>query len=194
MPTARIRFTSDFRVEAFQRYRRQHRGRYLGLAVKLFALPIFALSALALFWQGLFAIGLYFLAGCMFLYFAHYMDAWYIRWSFRKSPYRDDNITIDFTDAGFHVHSPIQDVKLQWSVFTRVIHFGDGFLLFQGPRAFNWIPLTSLGSASQVAELETLLRSKVRDHRIIKPCVASNGDYASPLGNLESDRPPCLPA
>jgi hypothetical protein len=171
MPIANIHFTSDFLVEAFQRYRRQHRGRSVILAIRLLAFPVLALVALALFWQGDIAEGLYFAAFIVFLFFAHHIDSWLIRRTFRKSPYRDDHLTIEFSEAGFHTHSPIQDTKLQWSVFTRVTHFRDGFLLFQGPKAFNWIPVSSLESATQVAELETLLRSRVQEHRIIQPCV-----------------------
>lgn len=168
MPTASIKFTPDFLVVALQRYRRQHRGRYVGLAIKLLALTLLAPLAIWMFWQGHVVIGSLFAALSMFMFFAHHVDYWLARRSFWKSPFRNEDVTIEFTGEGFHARSPKQDTKLQWSAFTRVAHFRDGFLLFQGPKFFNWIPMSSLGSPSQAAELETLLRAKVQDHRIVE--------------------------
>jgi len=95
-----------------------------------------------------------------------------MRRSFKKSPYLDDDVVIEFTDAGFHAHSSKQDTKLQWSAFTKVAHFSDGFLLFQGPKFFNWIPFSSLESPSQAVELATLLRSKITEHKVVEPSTA----------------------
>ena len=137
MPTASIKFTSDFLIAAFQRYRRQHRGRYIGLAIKLLALALLAPIAVWMFWQGYIVIGIFVAALSVFMFFAHHVDYWLARRSFTKSPYRDEDVLIEFTDAGFHACSPKQDTRLQWSAFTKVVHFGDGFLLFQGPKLFN---------------------------------------------------------
>jgi YcxB-like protein len=169
MPTASIKFTPDFLVEALKRYRLQHRGRYVGLAIKLFALALLTPLAIWMFSRGHILIGILFAALGTFMFFAHHVDYWLARRSFRRSPYRDDDVTIEFTDTGFHARSPKQDTKLQWSAFTRVAHFRDGFLLFQGPKLCNWIPHSALGSTSQAAELATLLASKIAEHRIVEP-------------------------
>jgi len=181
MPTASIKFTSDFLIAALQRYRRQHRGKYVGLAIKLVALALLAPLAIWMFWHGHVVIALFFAALSIFMFLAHHVDYWFARRSFRKSPYRDEDVTIEFSDAGFHARSPKQDTKLQWSAFTRVSHFRDGFLLFQGPKFCNWIPLSSLSSPSEAAELETLLRSKIQDHRIVEPGAAPNSRLPSQL-------------
>jgi hypothetical protein len=183
MPTASIKFTSDFLIEAFRRYRRQHRGRYVGLAIKLLALVLLAPIAVFMFWQEHVLFGVFFAALGVFMFFAHHVDYWLARRSFRKSPYRDEDMIIEFSDAGFHARSPKQDTRLQWSAFTRVAHFRDGFLLFQGPRFFNWIPVSSLGSPSQAAELAALLRSKIAEHRIVEPCAAPTHGPATSSGN-----------
>jgi len=175
MATASIKFTSEFLIEAFKRYRRQHRGRYVGFAIKLIALVLLSPMAIWMFWQGHVVVGVFFAVFSMFMFFAHHVDYWLARRSFRKSPYRDEDITIELTEAGFHARSPKQDTKLQWSAFTKVAHFKDGVLLFQGPRFFNWIPFSSLSGAAEAAELETLLRSKIQEHRIVEPSAAPNG-------------------
>lgn len=84
-----------------------------------------------------------------------------------KSPFRNDQLTIQLDEEGFHAFSSKQDVKLSWEVFTRVAHFRDGFLLFQGPKMFNWIPFSSLDHCD-IAELDALLRRKVQEHKIVE--------------------------
>lgn len=169
MPTASIKFTSDYLVEACRRYRRQHRGRYASLALKLLALALLAPVAVWLVKQGHIAVGVVFAALGVFMFLAHHVDHWLARRSFRRSPYRDEDLTIEFSEAGFHAQSPKQDVRLRWSAFTTVAHFSDGFLLFQGPKLFTWIPLSSLARASESAELDALLRARIPEHRIVEP-------------------------
>jgi hypothetical protein len=169
MPTASIRFTSDFLIETFRRYRRQHRGRYVRFAVKLFAVALLAPLGILMFWQRQVATGVFLAALTIFMFFAHHVDYWLARRSFRKSPYCDEDVVIEFSDTGVHARSPKQDTKLQWSAFTRVAHFKDGFLLFQGSKLVNWIPLSSLDGPSQAAELAALLQSKISEHKVVEP-------------------------
>jgi hypothetical protein len=191
MPTATIKFTSDFIIEASIRYRGQHRGRYVALGIKLLALVLLAPLALWMFWQEHVLIGVFFVALSVFMFFAHHVDYWLARRSFRKSPYRDEDVIIEFTDAGFHARSPKQDTKLHWSAFTRVAHFSDGFLLFQGPKFFNWIPLSSLGSPAQATDLAALLRSNIAEHKIVEPDHwTERGRAASVYNSGTTDRPP----
>ena len=169
MPTASIKGTSDFLIEGLQRYRRQHRARYVMLVIRVLAAVLLAPLTILTFWQGPVVIGVFLMALTVVMFFGHHVDYWCARRSFRKSPFRDEDVEIDFSDTGFHARSPKQDVKLQWSVFTRVAHFKDGFLLLQGPNVFNWVPLSSLGDPSQAAELAALLRSKISEHKIVEP-------------------------
>ena len=85
----------------------------------------------------------------------------------RKSPYENDELTIQISEDGYHATSSKQDVKLQWNAFTRVAHFSDGFLLFQGPKMFNWIPFCSL-APSEIAEVERLLKKHIQEHEIVE--------------------------
>ena len=168
MPKARIKFTADFLIEAFRRYRRQHRGRRAGLAVKVLGLLIFVPCAVALLCQGHLFLGIFLAFFSVFMFFAHRVDYWRARRAFRKSPFRDEEVAVELSEAGYHTLSPKHEMTLQWSAFTRVSHFRDGFLLFEGPAVFRWLPLSSLEDPSQAAELEALLRAKIPEHRIVE--------------------------
>ena len=165
MPTATIKFSPEFLVEAMKRCRAQNRARLVILVIKLVSLAILAPIALWLFLQGYHSTGIGFALVSVFMFYAQHLDFWWAKHSFRKSPYLNDVLAIEFSEGGFHARSPKQDVKLQWSVFTKVVHFKDGFLIFQGPGAANWIPISSLGDSAQAIELEMLLREKVREHK-----------------------------
>lgn len=84
-----------------------------------------------------------------------------------KSPFNGEELTIKFDEEGFHASSSKQDVKLRWGVFTRVAHFSDGFLLFQGPALFNWIPFSAV-EHSEIPDLEALLREHIKEHKIVE--------------------------
>lgn len=180
MPCASIKCASDYLIAAFQRYRRQHRARHVRLAIKFFAIALLLPVAVWNYLQAKYSDAALGAALSVVVFFAHHVDYWLVRRSLKQSPYRDEDVLIEFNDAGFHARSPKQDTQLQWAAFTMVAHFRDGFLLFQGPRVFNWIPISSLGSASQAAELSALLRSKISDHRIIEPSATANGGPATP--------------
>jgi YcxB-like protein len=191
MPTATIKFTSDFLTVALQRYRTQRLGRYVGLAIRLIiALAVLAPLAIWMFWQGQGLFGIFFGMMGVFMFFTHHVDNWFARRAFAKSPFCNEQVVIEFSDAGMHARSPKQETKLQWPAFTRVAYFKDGFLLFQGPKSFNWISLSSLGSPEQVAELATLLRANIPDHKIVEPGAVPNGGPTMPVGNLGASEGP----
>jgi hypothetical protein len=183
MTAASVQFTDDFVVDALRHYRLQHRARRPMIALKvLMTLPLAALAIFG-FIHGPFGLGLFFVGLCLLLLFGHHIDLCLARRSLRKWAFRDETVTIDFTDDGFHARSPKQETMLRWSSFTRAVHFRDGFLLFHGPASFHWIPATSLACPSDVSTLERLLRDKIAEHKIVEPCAAPNGGPATRLGN-----------
>jgi YcxB-like protein len=174
MAVASFKFTPDYLIEGLRRYRRQHRARWLIRACKVICGLLSALLAGLAFSRGPWPLGMFFVALCVVLFLAPRIDDWVARRSFRKSPYQNDDFVIELTESGVQTRSQKQDAKLQWPAFTRVVHFRDGFLLFQGPRFFNWIPARALAEASQVAELEALLRLRIREHRVVEPVMPPN--------------------
>ncbi|RYD54486.1 MAG: YcxB family protein [Verrucomicrobiaceae bacterium] len=168
VPAANIRYNADFLAEAFKRYRRQHPARYFILAVK-------ALGVLVLMPATIFAFStkdhmhaLICLTFLILIFFSGALEKWRLKRAIAKSPFNDDELRVEFSESGFHAFSAKQDVKLAWNVFSRVAHFRDGFLLFQGPKLFNWIPFSALEPGG-LEELETLLRTNIANHKIVNP-------------------------
>ena len=168
VPAANIRYNADFLAEAFKRYRRQHSARYFILAVKAIGVLILLPGSIFAFSAKDTEPALICLTFLILIFFSGAIEKWNIGRSLAKSPYNNDDLRIEFTEAGFHAFSAKQDVKLAWPIFNRVAHFKDGFLLFQGPKIFNWVPFSSLEPGT-VEELETLLRTHITQHKIVKP-------------------------
>jgi len=86
---------------------------------------------------------------------------------FDQSPLLNEEFTLNLQEEGFQVSSPNEDSFLRWPRFTKVVEFADGYLLYQGPNMFNWIPITSLENPNEAAALGDLLRRHIHDHRTI---------------------------
>ncbi len=165
---ATINFNADFFVECQRRYRRQHRERRFLLVLRVFVLIITIPTVPILLWKGEIFPTLLCAVTPLFLFFVHHVQDWLARRSFKTSPFHDDLLTAEFTESGYHVMSSKQDVRFQWCAFTKVVHFQDGFLLFLGPRAFIWVPVSSIVDPTQVQELERLLAAKVAEHKVVE--------------------------
>jgi YcxB-like protein len=183
MTEASVHFTDDFMVDALRHYRLQHRARRPMMILKAVLTLFLAGFGAFAFVYGPLVLGLFFVGLCFLLVFGHHIDFWLARRSLRRWAFRDETVTIEFTDGGFHARSPKQDTMLRWSSFTRVVHFRDGFLLFHGPASFHWIPASSLVSSSDVAGLEGLLQAKIAEHKIVEHVAAPNGGPATRLGS-----------
>jgi hypothetical protein len=86
---------------------------------------------------------------------------------------------MEFREDGYHATTAIANTDLSWAAFSKVVHFRDGFLLFQGPHLANWVPVRYLEDPDSLVELEALLRDMIDDHRIIEPVSrdASGGNW-----------------
>lgn len=167
MPTARIRYDAEFLGAALKRFRRQHPARIVSTLVRSAGGIIFGAAAVFLFWIGQPMEALIALLIFLLAIFAGTINQWLVRRSMAKSPFNGDELTINFGVDGFHAFSKKQDVKLRWEVFTRVAHFRDGFLLFQGPKLFNWIPFSAIQD-SAIQDLDNLLRKHIKEHKIVE--------------------------
>jgi hypothetical protein len=172
VPAVTFRFTDKLFLEA-----RQRSNRYLVNMRALWALLIVMLVGLVgiTLWDLydgaplMYPWSLVFLGGYLawLLWFWHW-PTWYALRSFRQSPFCNELVRIEFDDRGFHGRGEIGNVDLAWVVFIKVVHFRDGFLLFQGSNVVNWIPVRYLEGPDTVVELEALLREKIENHKIIE--------------------------
>jgi len=163
----RILIDDDFLIQAFRKYRRQHGARYVLLAVKsVGAALLLAVSAFGVVMEmwGLVA----FLVPLVFLMFSgHLIDFWRMKRRFRKSPFRNDEAAITLTPDGLHTVSPKSESRQTWAVFTRARRFSDGFILFQGPGLFNWLPDAALTDGTP-HEVDAMVRDNVKDYKVVE--------------------------
>ncbi|MEM1293997.1 MAG: YcxB family protein [Verrucomicrobiota bacterium] len=98
----------------------------------------------------------------LLLLFSKVIERWMLIQSFRNSPFRNEQISIQLTDEGYIGEGTVGSTKLGWTAFTKAVRFEDGLLLFQGPGLNNWLPFSTLveGSPDDVAGF---VQSKVSD-------------------------------
>ena len=174
----RFRFGEEFLLTAFLKYRKQLRWYAWHRALRLVgALALLALVGVSLYAKAVFPA--FVLGGFVVLFaFAPRLDNWLVRRRFRKSPYHDDDVVVRLTDDGIFLRGRAAETRLEWSVITKARRFVDGFLLFQGPYMFHWLPDAASGSGSCL-EAEALVRNRVRDYLDVEPRVAGDAPQAA---------------
>jgi hypothetical protein len=151
-------------IEALDRYRSVRYGGRIWSVGWVIGVAAFAFSALGAIWLGNYAGAVFLGAFTGLLAVAQRVDNWWAKRAFRSTPHLDEELTLEFSGDGYHAWSVLQDTRLQWSIFTKVIHFEDGVLIFQGPTIFHWIPFSAIAEGSQMEDLALLLRSRITDH------------------------------
>lgn len=108
-----------------------------------------------------------FLAAIMWVVFAAFLllsgriDQWWLKHKLRRSPFINEIVKLELSDAGLHAISLSQDSKLAWRVFTKMIQFDDGILLLQGPGMCNWIPYERLELEHDAQRLIQLVHANI---------------------------------
>ncbi|MEY2467028.1 MAG: hypothetical protein QOD03_1549 [Verrucomicrobiota bacterium] len=164
MIKARIKFSPEFLTEAMVRYRQQHRTRWLLTLIKIISFLLLVALGVFITSEGEWIIGLFFAMISALLLFSQRIGLWWMRRSFLKSPFYNEDLTIEISHEAYHVKGSKQDSKLSWSLFSKIVCMPDGFLLFQGPSFFNWIPYSALEDPNQREELKALLRDKTPNY------------------------------
>ncbi|HEY2343942.1 MAG TPA: YcxB family protein [Chthoniobacteraceae bacterium] len=65
---------------------------------------------------------------------------------------------------GVTIQSDKSASQISWDAYTSAQRLKDGFLLFQGPHLFNWLPFAAIVEGS-VEDAESLLRDNVADYK-----------------------------
>jgi hypothetical protein len=164
MPVFDITFSEPFLIEMVRRYRRSKTlARYATLLKAFLGVCLVGLIVICVLvktYVGASVLSV-FLA---LLILAHRLDEWFVRRRFRKSPYRDERIRIQRSADGLTANGTKSNVQLSWAVFTGARRLEDGFLLFQGPGVFNWLPITAMTEGT-AEKAEELIRTNVSDHK-----------------------------
>lgn len=164
MPVFEFEFSEPFLIESFRRYRRTK-------TLAPYAVPLKAVLGLCLaglmivcvlveiYWGA--ALISFFLA---LLVLSHRIDERQIARRFRKSPHRDDRIRFCLSAAGITITGAKSNGQANWAAFTAARRLDDGFLLFQGPEFFSWLPFKAVVEGT-TEEAEELIRANVPDYK-----------------------------
>ena len=167
MISAEFTFDESFLMESHARFKRQRNRRTRVIVPGVIAVVFLMLASIFLIYSGEAGMGITPILFMAVAVSALMYEPWSIKRQMRKSPFNDQKIELKFSEESFEAISPIAKSSLKWRLFTKVAHFSDAVLLFQGPQEFNWIPYDTLiaGSADQ---LEDLLRRKITEHQIVE--------------------------
>ena len=148
-------------IEGFKRFRKTKSLRHLFTFIKLLGLALFSLLIWVLLSKQsyLFALGIFALS--LFIIFSYKIDHLNIKRNVRKSPYGNEETVLTFSEEGLHSKSEKAEAKLVWDAFTEVKRVKDGFLLFQGPKFYTWLPDNDLKKQAQLDQMRELLEKNV---------------------------------
>lgn len=154
----------SYYVEGFKRYRSSFSKvfRYSAIVIKVLGLLLLSFGAWVSFNNADYLIGAVCIAAVLVIIFSTKIDHYILRRNIKKSPYRNDDLVLTFTGDGLHTKSEMIDMKLSWSAFTKVKAVKGGFLLFQGPKFYNWLPDENISDETQLTSVKELLEKNVQ--------------------------------
>ena len=162
-----FRFDEQFLIDGLKKYRRQHAIRKTWFVSKIILSILFVTLAIISAYHGDYKLIFFFAAVIIIMVYGHEIDYLLIKYRSRKSPHVNQDVEITLSENGFHAVSSKYETKAKWSIFTKAVAFRDGFLLFQGPRLFNWLPLNRI-SEGTVEELIDLIKNNINQYNIIE--------------------------
>lgn len=171
----------QFLVDGFKRFRRQHSIRNSWFVLKIFLSFVFIILTIVSIYHGDYKLVYFFTAVIVLMLFGHKLDYLFIKYSSRKSPNINEDYEIILNENGFQAVSSKSETKAKWSIFTKAVAFHDGFLLFQGPRLFNWLPSDKI-SEGNIENLIDLIKANIQKYKIIEqPASQGFGPKSGPL-------------
>ena len=162
-----FKFDEQYVIDGFKRYRRQHAIRNIWFVLKIILSLVFMILTVVSIYHGDYKLVFFFAVVVTIMLFGHSMDYLFIKYRNRKSPHFNEYIEITLSESGFHAVSPKAETKAKWSIFTKAVVFSDGFLLFQGPGFYTWLPSSKI-SEGTVEELIDLIKNNIDIYKVIK--------------------------
>lgn len=95
-----------------------------------------------------------------FILLSSKVDCFILKRNVRKSPHYGDSLVLSFTEDDVYMKSKMVDMKLSWSAFTEARSVSDGWLLFQGPKIYNWLSNKNISDENQLLDFKKLLKKK----------------------------------
>jgi len=163
-PTARFQFTSDHLIENLDRNRERQGLNGLKIAARILLLFVFLAWLAATIWLKHWISFSIPVVTLIYVLSAPRFTNWYNRINFYSSPYHNQVFTFYLSADGFLAKCDLEETRLPWARFEKVVYFDDGFLLPRSERFSNWIPYTSLLPPNKPETVEKLLRSVIHEH------------------------------
>lgn len=160
-----FKFTEEHFATCCARYRQSGRKRWFTLTLRIFASAACIYQGYQCFQHGQMAFVIFFGSATLFFLFFPQLMNFIAKAQHRRSPYRNEDVHMEFTEEGVEIKSPTTDVQCRWSAFTAVTEFSDGLLLFRGP-LFHWVSGEIVTSDGGIRELQRLTRENVSDYSV----------------------------
>jgi len=162
-----IHANDAFFTVAFQRHYGQHRLSGIFSAIRLLGVVVFVLCAITLAVQKIWLTALFTLGLAVFILFSRKFEHFWRLIKIRKSPFWNEVSVIWISDEGLKSNCNKGNADFKWQAFTRVLRFPDGFLLYQGPCVFFWLPDSALIEGFKAHDAESILREHLVDFKAI---------------------------
>jgi hypothetical protein len=163
MLSAEFIYSEDFLNEALLHHGKTKTSRKVFSATKVVCLVLLlGLSAL-MFVDSKFIGGAIFIGFSALLIFSRSIDGYFVTRRFRKSPYWNSRIKMLLDESGVSTVSELGTTSLRWNAFTAAIGLKEGFLLYQGPGVFNWLP-TRFFTQPDRTQIADFLKSQVKKY------------------------------
>ncbi len=156
-----------FLVDGFKRYRRQHAVRNIWFVLKIVLSILFLILSLFSIYHEDYILVFFFAVIIILMLYGHKIDYLLIKYRCRKSPRINEDVEITLSENRFCAVSSKTETKAKWSIFTKAVVFRDGFLLFQGPKVYNWLPLNKI-SEGTIEKLIDLLKNNIENYHVIE--------------------------
>ena len=161
-----LTFSEAFLLEA------HHRMHQCRTATKYATVLMFALAAifvgltvlaLAKHVYGAATLGAAF---SVLMWIAPRADEGSMRRRFKRISQYNQRIIIELLEGEVKSSSDRIKTQVHWTIFTKARRFDDGFLLFQGPLQWNWIPTGAIVAGS-AEDAHQLIKAHVSDYKCI---------------------------
>ncbi len=153
-----------FFTDAFQRHYSQHFLYRVFSVIRVSGIVVLVLCSLALAVAREWSLAVLTLGMASFIPLSRKFDHFCRRRKIRKSPFWNEVSVTELSDEGLKSNSHKGNADLTWQAFTRGLRFPDGFLLYQGPSLFYWLPDSALVEGFNADDAEAILREHLADY------------------------------
>jgi len=166
-------FDANYLIESHNRFKRQRNRRMRVIIPGALAGLCLTITSIFLIHSREIVMGIIPILFVSIAVIAMVYERWSLKRQIRKLPFKGDEIEVRVSDESFDLSSSLAKTSLKWGVFTKVVHFEDGILLFESPRAYFWMPYSGL-RAGNIQQLEELLRKHIPEQKFVERRVAPN--------------------